>query len=107
MFVDVHLEGLVGLPAAHFLDGEDGAPSEMHGHGSAGTEGVAADIREGVALLEEAGGLGAAAHRVVDVAGCDVLGLGGEGGIDSMDGGVEVGGVREDVVDAAGQGFDH
>ena len=104
--MDVGLEG-VGLPAAHFLDGEDGAPSEMHGHGSAGMEGVAADIGEGVALLEEAGGLCAMAHRIVDVAGRDVLGLGRDGGIDGMDGGVEVVVVREDVVDAAGKGFDY
>ena len=102
--MNVHFEGLVGLPAAHFLDGEDAAACQVHGHGAACTERVAADIGGGVALGEEAGGVGSLSDSVVDVSGCDVLGLGVEGGEDGMDGCVEIGGVLEDVVDPAGEG---
>ena len=102
--MDVHLEGLVGLPAAHFLDGEDAAASQMHGHGAACAEGVAADIGGGVALVEEAGGVGSPADSFVDVSGRDVLGVGVEGREDGVDGCVEVGGVLEDAVDSAREG---
>ena len=48
LFVDVHQKG-VGFPSAHFTNGNCVYSVEMHGHGSAGSEGVTANIIFGVA----------------------------------------------------------
>ena len=50
LLVDVHEEG-VGAPAAHLSDLDVAAVVQMHGHGSASSERVAADVTFVIAKL--------------------------------------------------------
>ena len=75
----------------------------MQGHGSASSEGVAADVGWLIAVVVEADGLGGGFQHLVDVVGCDMSRPGVEGVVDGVDGGVGGAVVAHDVGHSARQ----
>ena len=105
LFVDVVEESL-GFPAAHLLDGHGVKSIEVHGHGSAGAEGVAADIAGCVAEFVESDLASCCFDGFVDLVWSDSAGCCEEWvpvSVNASGGGATVG---ENVVDPAGQRFD-
>jgi hypothetical protein len=69
--MDIHEES-VGLPSAHFLDGDGVTAIEVHGHRTSSTEGVAADIRFGISKGVEASFVGGCFESSIDVVSGDL-----------------------------------
>jgi len=105
LLMDVH-EECARFPATHFLDRVWVNAVEVHRHGSASPEGVAADVAFGVAEFVEANVGSGPFEGGVDVLGGD----GSPGGIKWVGEIEEAGGwgalVLQDVVDASGQRLD-
>ena len=105
LFMDVHEVGL-RFPASHLLDGEVADAVEVHGHGTPGAEGVAADIVLGVAKVVETNISSGGLEDGVDSGRGDEAWEEELGVAHSVDGGCDGLAALQDVVDAAGQGFD-
>jgi hypothetical protein len=96
----------VGRPPAMFFDGDGVYPIQLHGHGSACPEGVAADTALGVSKLGKASLEHSPFEYRVDVSWGD-LGGGTVGyGVIGTDGGVVVSCVGHDMGNSACKGFD-
>ena len=101
LLMDVHGER-VGLPPSHFLNGEGVNAVEVHGHGSPGSKGVAADIVRCVAELVEANVSGGSFESVVDLVRSHLSPCGKHWVFVVVDGGGGGAAVAENVVDATG-----
>ena len=103
--MDVLQEG-GGFPAAKFLDGLGICTVQVEGHGSTGSEGVAADVRGFIAPSVEANVTSGLFQQTVDVVGCDGPVTGVEGMFDTVDGCVPGATIGQNVVHSSSQGFD-
>ena len=99
-------EECVGFPAAHFLDCVWVDAIEVHCHGTASSEGVAAHIALIVAECVEADGTGSVFEGSVDVLGSDGVPARVErvGKVEKASGGRA--GVAENVMNPGGKRFD-
>lgn len=104
LLMDVFQE-CVGGPAAMLFDDGGINPIELHGHGPTSPQGVAADIGAVESKLMEAQSGDGIFDGSVDVTGGDLAGVPRSFKV-SADGSVDVGGVGQDVGNAASQGFD-
>ena len=96
--MDVHEEGR-GLPSAKLLDGVGVYAIQVHGHGAAGSQGVAADIVGGVTKVVEADGASSIFQGLVDVLGSNAAPRCVEGVVVVVDAVVQVSSVGQHVVD--------